>query len=331
MRHFCTYFDHNYLPRGLALHRSMQTHCPDFELSILCLSAECFATLTRLALTRVRLFTLAELESFEPRLRTARQNRSLIEFYFTCSPVLPLFVLAQNPQATDVTYLDCDLLFFDRLEALWAEIDGHSIAITPHRFPPALRELAQYGIFNVGLLTFRRDDNARACLEWWRERCIEWCYDRLEGDRFADQKYLDVWPEKFRGVKIIENPSVNLAPWNLAGHKLEWRDESVQADGQPLLVFHFHGLKQIDAQHFDPRWRRYHVKPDSVLIEKIYRPYLRSLGSIASELGLDAARAGWNPRANAKDPNAEKTSWWQRLRSRWNLARGVMRGEILRA
>lgn len=69
MRVFCTYFDHHYLPRGLALHQSLQAHCPAFELWVLCLSDQCHETLVRLALPGIKLLTLAELEAFEPRLR----------------------------------------------------------------------------------------------------------------------------------------------------------------------------------------------------------------------------------------------------------------------
>ena len=331
MHHFCTYFDHNYLPRGLALYRSLLAHCPDFQLWVLCLSEQCHDTLARLALPGLKLLTLGELEQFEPRLREARQNRSTIEYYFTCSPVLPLWVLDHAPGATAVTYVDGDLLLFGRLDELWAEIGDSSIAITPHRLPPALREFERYGIFNVGWLTFRRDANARACLEWWRERCLEWCYDRLENDRFADQKYLDVWPAKFAGVKIIQHPGVNLAPWNLAAHRLEWRDNRVFVDGRPLLVFHFHGLKQITARYFNPHWQRYCVPRGPVLIERIYRPYLKSLAAITNEVGLAKEQAGLNPRLAAKADRQPQPSWWNRVRAQWRLVRCALRGDLIRS
>ncbi len=319
-RVFCTYFDHHYLARGLALHHSLQKYYPDFELWVLCLSDECHETLVRLMLPGIKLLTLAELEAFEPRMLTARQNRSLVEFFFTCSPVLPSLVLELAPAAQEVTYLDGDLLLFGPLDEVWEEIGDSSIAITPHRFPPEKRDSVRYGIFNVGWLTFRRDANARACLEWWRDRCLEWCYDRLKGERFADQKYLDVWPEKFSGVKIIQHPGVNLAPWNLNAYQLEWRDGRVVVAGRPLLVFHFHGLKQVAPAYFDPRWWNYDVKASPVLVGKIYQPYLRLLTRLTRKIGKKKKQAGKNPRLEEHEPASEPlqfVSLWQALWRTW--------------
>src|SRR5437868_3188599 len=108
-RHFCTYFDHRYLPRGLALTESLRRHCPDFRLWVLCLSRECHDILTQLALPELRLIDLAEFARGDDALLQAKQNRSLIEYYFTCTPSLPLYVLNADPDVETVTYLDSDL------------------------------------------------------------------------------------------------------------------------------------------------------------------------------------------------------------------------------
>lgn len=313
MKVFCTYFDHNYLPRGLALHGSLQEHCPEFQLWVLCLTPECYAALTQLALPEVRLITLDDLERFEPRLAAAKQNRTTIEYFFTCTPTLPLFVFESEPAAVAVTYVDGDMLVFHPLDEVWHEIADNSIAIVAHRFPPALQGLERWGVFNVGWLTFRRDANARTCLEWWRDRCLEWCYDRLEDGRFADQKYLDDWPERFSGVKVISHPGVNLAPWNLGGHQLGFENDRITVDGRPLLIFHFHGLKQRARSLFDPQLLRYSVQADEFLRKQIYAPYFRKLATLAGKAGLRKENAGLNVRGIAvNDPSRELS-----LREKW--------------
>src|ERR1700682_4331387 len=49
-RAYCTYFDHNYLSRGLALYYSLQRHAPGSRLWVLCLSDEAYRTLASLDL-----------------------------------------------------------------------------------------------------------------------------------------------------------------------------------------------------------------------------------------------------------------------------------------
>src|SRR5205823_10040223 len=98
----------------------------------------------------------------------------------------------------------------------------------------------------VGLMAFRNDSFGRECLEWWRERCLEWCYDRLEGDRFADQKYLDDWPTRFERVVVLQHKGAGVAPWNAMNYQICLQNGRVIVDGQPLIFYHFHGLKIIN-------------------------------------------------------------------------------------
>src|SRR5438445_589515 len=220
MRYFCTYFDRSYWPRGLALYRSLQRHCPAFQLWVLCMDRVCYDVLAKLGLAGVHPIALDEYEKGDEDLLRAKQNRTPIEYYFTCSPSLPLFVLERHPQADLITYLDADLYFFADPSPIYEEIGRHSIAIIGHRFPPHLQDWERYGIYNVGWVSFRRDAEALVCLRWWRERCLEWCYDRCEDSRFADQKYLDDWPSRFQGVAVLQHKGANLAPWNLANYTI---------------------------------------------------------------------------------------------------------------
>src|SRR5437762_9561169 len=98
MRYFCTYFDHHYSVRGLALYQSLRRHCPEFKLWILCLDELSHSELTRLNLPEVSLLTLGELENGDAALLAAKENRSRIEYYFTCTPSLPLFILRADPR-----------------------------------------------------------------------------------------------------------------------------------------------------------------------------------------------------------------------------------------
>ena len=287
MRYFCTYFDHHYSARGLALYQSLKRHCPEFKLWILCLDEPSHSELTRLNLPEVSLLTLDELERGDPALLGAKENRSRIEYYFTCTPSLPLFILRADPTVDLITYLDADLFFFSSVEPLFQEMEGKSIAIIAHRFTPAFRHWEWNGIFNVGWVNFRRDEHGLACLQWWRERCLEWCYDRIEGNKFADQKYLDDWPTRFPNVLVVQDKGANLAPWNIGNYRISIRDGVILVDEQPLIFFHFHAFQRVAGWIYDTQLAKYRVIPSKVVVQEIYSPYIR-------EVMLQAARLGYS-------------------------------------
>lgn len=274
MYYFCTYFDKNYLNKGLALYSSLKEQCPAFQLFILCMDDDCHRTLTRMQLPAVTLITREDFERDDPALREAKKNRSLIEYYFTCTPSLPLYILDRWPEVDVVTYLDSDLYFFRSPEELYREMEGRSILIIAHRFPDAIADLNIYGKYNVGYLSFRRDEHGLACLRWWRERCIEWCYDRLEGDRFADQKYLDAWPDRFPGVVVLRHKGGGLSPWNVTRYAITRREDQLWIDDQPLIFYHFHGLKKVNRWLYDVELRKYRARLPGIVRRYIYRPYI---------------------------------------------------------
>ena len=287
--HYCTYFDQHYLTRGLVLYHSLQAHARPFRLWILCMDEVVYAILKQLALPEVEPIALADFEQGDGALLDAKQNRSLIEYYFTCTPSLPLYIFAHQPEVERITYLDADLFFFRDPAPLFAEVGEHSIAIIAHRFPPDLRHREQAGIYNVGWLSFRRDAHGLACLHWWRARCIEWCYDREEPDRFADQKYLDDWPERFQEVLVVGHPGANLAPWNLRNYQLtQGTDSTMLVDQEPLIFFHFHGLKRVNRWLYIHGLGNYCTRSSRLLRQAIYQPYVQLLTNVQQDLAAVA-------------------------------------------
>jgi hypothetical protein len=280
-RVYCTYFDHNYLSRGLALHRSLQRHAPGSRLWVLCLTEACHQTLLALDLPDIVPVRLADFEAADPEVAATRAGRSTIEYYFTCTPAWMLFVLARETAAGWVTYLDGDLFFFESPEIIFRELKDASVAIIPHRYPPRLARLRKFGTYNVGWVGARNDPDGSAVIQWWRERCIEWCHDVIEGDRFADQGYLDSFPRLFSRVTIIENIGANLAPWNIGNYRIDFRDSRVLIDADhPLVFFHFQGLRKAMRWFIFSSHRVYHAPFPSVVRDHIYKPYVDELLAI---------------------------------------------------
>jgi hypothetical protein len=336
-RHFCTYFDHRFLPRGLALHESLQRHCSPFVLWVLCLDDLCYDALKRLRLPGVQLISLSQLEQADPALLVAKGNRSPVEYYFTCTPSLPRYLFSRESGIDLITYVDADLFFFSDPGPIYDELGSASIGIVSHRFAPELSHKAIYGKYNVGILCFRRDHESARCLEWWRERCLEWCHDRVEEGRFADQKYLDEWPQRFGSVKVLEHKGVNLAPWNVANYTLTKKGGLPSADGDRLIVYHFHALKKIGRWVFDPGFNMYGAKAGSLIRRSIYGPYLKVLNAktgIAKDVlgaGVEFSNSRFATRSGA-NPGKGRTILERIMGKRRRVVemmRGVARGRYL--
>ncbi len=282
-RRYCTYFDSHYLWKGLALYRSLARHVEGAELTALCLDDAAHDALTRLALPGLHALALADLEAAEPRLLEAKPGRSRAEYYFTCTPALVHHLLARLPRGESLGYLDADLFFFADPAPIYRERPDYATLIIPHRFPDKLRQLEVHGIYNVGLVSFVHDDDGLECLRWWRDRCFEWCFDRVERDRYADQKYLDSWPTRFRRVHVVRHRGANLAPWNVERDPLSAEGGRVTVGGDPLLFYHFQGFRRLNRWMADSGFAAYRARMTPLLREYVYAPYLTALDTIERE------------------------------------------------
>jgi hypothetical protein len=135
MHHFCTCFDINYLPRAHALYNSLLKCCESFHLYMLCFDTYSVTRITFLKLEHATAIPLEAFEHGDERLSATKSNRTRLEYYYTCVPSLPLYVLKTFSGVNLITYLDADLFFFSDPTSLISEIDGYSIGITYQNFP----------------------------------------------------------------------------------------------------------------------------------------------------------------------------------------------------
>jgi SAM-dependent methyltransferase len=315
LNEFCTLFDVNYLPRGLVLYRSLARVCPQFRLRVFCMDAETERILKRLALPNLVVVGLDELERHDPELLEVKPTRTQVEYCWTATPAILVYCLETEPDLDAITYLDADLMFFADPAPLFEELGDDSTLIVPHRYaPPWVSYAETSGIYNVEFMTFRRDPRGLEALGWWRDRCIEWCYYRVEDGKLGDQKYLDDWPERFEGVHVLAHLGGGLAPWNAEQYRIEQSGGGLTVDGQELVFYHYHSLKlirgithlrvlglvseqyQLTRRPLPLVWRQnYSMSP----IERnlIWEPYLRELGAALLDLRRQEGRfeAGFTP------------------------------------
>lgn len=213
---------------------------------------------------RLRVVPISEVET--PALKAVRPSRSRVEYYWTLTPFLPSFILDMNPTAQTAVYVDADMYFLRSADLILEEFVADEVAatmITPHDYLPKYDQSSTSGVYCVQFMPFRRASSS-AILSDWQEQCLQWCFQRVEHGRFGDQKYLDLWPEKFRSAVHLQK-FVHLlgAPWN-AG----------QRSPESLVGYHFHGLRRIMGQYvaLHPGYRVPHQ-----IRERVYAPYLEDL------------------------------------------------------
>lgn len=281
---FCTFFDSGFYTRGVALIESLRNHGEINEILVVCMDEESKLLLEPLSISlNIRITAVENLVSNFPELAHAKGNRSAIEFYFTCTPFVIRHALGGKPPNHLVVYLDADLYFFDSPEKVIAEIEGASVAIVPHSYPWYLKSLEpKYGKFNVGLLGFRNDREGKKSVERWSNQCIEWCHDYPENGKYADQGYLNEFPGTVGGLKIIDTPGTNLAPWNTSSYYLKVKEGQVLVNGNPLGFFHFHGLKDSNGAWVSSQLNYLSPLSHSVF-ENVYRPYVNHLRIIGDK------------------------------------------------
>lgn len=284
---YCTYFDHRFLDRGLAMIRSLRRVEPDCRISVLCLTPPCERVLASLREPGVTLTALADFERAHPDLRAIKHGRCLRDYYFTLSGCVAAAALAAAAPGEIVTYLDADLMFYASPTPLFEAMAGASVGLVGHRFPWWTKRLEKYGRFNVGWVSFRADAVGREAAHWWRNRCIEWCYGVLDGDRFADQKYLEHMVATFPGVVEIPHPGANVGPWNIGRHAVARRpDGGFSIDGDfPLIFFHFSGVRETEPGVFLCSRPSYLAPFSATVRTGLYEPYVALLLKLREEIG----------------------------------------------
>lgn len=277
---FCTLFDTNYSAQGLAMYKSLKKHCKDFHLYIFAFDETLPHILKKLHLKNTTIISLTEFEDEE--LLKVKPTRTRGEYCWTCSSSTILYCI-EKYSLSHCTYIDSDLCFFSDPAILIEEMsDNEDVLITSHRYTPEYDQTSTSGKYCVQFMTFRNTENGLNILKWWRSACLEWCYNRFEDGKFGDQKYLDDWPQRFKGVHVLNHLGGGVAPWNMQQYSFSKNNrgiigtELVSNEIFILVFFHFHYLKCFRKGFFNEfRYTNYSL-PDTVR-KRIYNPYLLTL------------------------------------------------------
>ena len=294
-RAYFTYFDSRYLLRGIALIASLREVGDQSQVIVVALDEDVERFFRAVPVAGVTLITLPEIESADLDLAAIKSTRSRVEYYFTLTSAIADFIMKLIPESSNywLCYLDSDLLFFSNPDKVFSDHAYANILLTPHEFSLKLEHLAEYGQFNVGFIGWRTNAIGRQCVSDYRDRCIEWCFDRVEDGKFADQKYLDTWPQQYNGVVVLSGVPINVSYWNIGSFELTSEGGFLLLNGEKLIAWHFSGLVTRDHWDYSLSHCADEITSCPEVISKVYAPYvykLRSIREVAAEvIGFPAA------------------------------------------
>ncbi|WP_316812787.1 glycosyl transferase [Pedobacter heparinus] len=285
MLKFCTLFNSAYLSRGLAMYHSLAKHCDDFHLYIVAFDEDCCDALLALQLKHVSVIALKDFEN--EALLAVKMGRTPTEYCWTCSSSTIKYCI-ETYQLDHCTYVDADLLFFNNPKVLYEEMGDQSVLITSHRFTPCFDQSATSGIYCVQYLTFKNTAEGMTALNWWVDACLEWCFCKMEDNKFGDQKYLDDWTTRFKGVHVLEHLGGGVAPWNIQQYSFKLKGGKVRGTALSgktdfdLIFYHYHAFAYTWNNSYRLTDETYPLTKSQIKL--IYKPFVLALLKAETEV-----------------------------------------------
>ncbi|MFC2152106.1 glycosyltransferase [Bacteroidota bacterium] len=278
-KYICTYFDYNFLSRGLALYNSIKRFHEDFVFFVLAFDEKTFEYLSKLKYDNLIPISVTDYNNYFNTNPDKYDDRK--QYYFSATPNICIYLFKQFPDIDSLLYLDADVYIFSSLNPLYDEVENASIAYCPHRTHPMFNKLAKnHGKYNVGVNFFKNTEIAKTCLLDWKSDCENW-YKGMPGyhlQYFSDQIFLDKWENKYSGINIIQNIGVNAAPWNAVNYIFSENNGDFYVNDKPLVIYHFSSVKKISNKKWNCNTIYYFASIKNTL-RKIYKIYIEEIES----------------------------------------------------
>lgn len=274
---FCTLFDSYYIHKGIATYLSLSRVTDDFHLYVMAFDKDSYKKLNSLGFEHM---TVEFVDDFEtPDLLLVKPTRNKAEYCWTCGPAVSWHFLNKY-NLPNITYLDSDLFFMADPKVVFDEIGSSSIAVTEHNN----EDSSSSGRFCVQFNYFKNNEEGCKALKWWRDSCIEWCFDRYEDGKYGDQRYVDQFPQRYKSLCIVKNLGAGIGPWNM--NRYQFTDHTLKFNEREdeFVFFHMHGIKsKFDGDTLilrcvdcilNDNTQRLFFEPYAKLLLEVYNKYL---------------------------------------------------------
>jgi len=277
-----TIVSNNYLHYANTLFDSVREHCPEAD-TFLGLCDEIIDA------TSCSCDGIIELKSLDiPSIGQFIHQYTILELNTAIKPYL--ISLLMDKGYKKIIYLDPDIKLFSPLTQMLSYLDNYNILLTPHLTntirddkSPGELQILQAGSYNLGYIGLSASEETRKLVSWWQEKLYKDCVVDLPRGLFVDQKWMDLVPSMFEGVKIVRNTGWNTAYWNLSHRTVtKNQDNTFSVNGVPLVFFHYSGYS-IEAQTLSKYQNRHTKTSEGAAVEELCDIY----NSCLKENGID--------------------------------------------
>jgi len=299
----CVIFDKNYLEKALALFESLdnrETYC---NMHILCLDddVEIFFKQNSLNYSKIKIttYSLREIEKNFKELRDFKEekketnletpfNKVFINYCWALTPFF-CYYLIHHKNLDHVLYCDSDLYFYDDILIALNEAKDCSIGIITHKHPYHLTGETSAGIYNVGIVYFKNDKNGRECTKFWKDLLLNPANEfSTKYGTCGDQKYLELFPTMFKGVKVLDDFAYG-APWCFHAYEYVSSRNVIYMGRRQILLFNHFSHFNIRNNEWFHSWNNewggsIHEMCD--FVKDDYRQYFESIMRIRSRFNL---------------------------------------------
>lgn len=324
--HACTIIARNYLAAARVLARSFFEHHPDGTFSTLIVD-ESRADVDR-STEPFEVLNPEDVGFDRKELHRLAAIYDVMEFATAVKPWLLEHLIRRWDD--EVFYFDPDIVIYAPLGESFEGANECELVVTPHVTKPIPRDglmiderhILSSGVFNMGFIGV--GPRSSAFLGFWKQRLLRECVIDKPNMRFVDQRWVDFAPGIF-DVRILKDPTLNVAYWNLDQRSLTSESGRYYVDGKPLRFFHFSGYSPNQPELLS----KYQGPKARILLSE--RPVLAQLcadyrSSLEGEGYRDASRS---PFAFARMSNGVKLDSPGRLAYREALVEAEARGDKL--
>jgi hypothetical protein len=260
---------------GLTSLQSALSFHPEAKAHLICVEPIGDIPIAKIELSLgIKIYPLAQFPLSNKLFAEHLRGRSKFESLISIKPQLLLEFSQEMPEGETMIYQDTDVIYFATLNK-FVNIDSeYSVFFFEHLYK-SKKTSYPHGRYNAGFIIFKNETISHRLLIEWARKCYEWCFLKIDGNRYADQKYLEYFVEN-DNVCAERSYGINVGMHYFEG-KAQPRKQKNQlyVNRDKLICFHFHGLK-IHKRISESGLNRYGFNLRNLIILRIL--YLPALG-----------------------------------------------------